>query len=379
MDNKINYYRVLELDESASVADIKQAYRKMAMRYHPDVNHEENASQKFEEIKLAYEILQDIKTKEADREAHSFYSAYDVFSDFLARAKTLREESFQENIFVKSYTDVKQKTKVLKEEENNWKDVINNAEDENSVNHQTIREAIIKSFIEEINNQKINLFDVYLRIYMYKQILNLNKLSYEKRRIFLMKQEIYINAIKKEQDYLNFIKYVNKYGDFDININLFIDPSLVNYNFNESISYTSLKPCWRCETIGCDYCDQTGYVEKEQTYRIQADLSKSNKRKVVIRGKGHETQWGKGNVNIKIIIKPNLLQTTGSTTKSEIEPYKKYSNELNSQAMQVSSKVLSYCSTQINEMYQLAKENPKLSIPLTILVFVVIILLAALL
>ncbi len=379
MDNKINYYQVLELDESASVADIKQAYRKLAMRYHPDVNHDEDASQKFEEIKLAYEILQDIKTKEIDREAHSFYNAYDVFSDFLARAKTMREESFQENIFVKSYADVKQKTKVLKEEEDNWKEVINDAENENTFNHQTIRDAIIKSFIEEINNQKINLFDVYLRIYMDKQILNLNKLSYEKRRIFLMKQEIYINAIKREQDYLDFIKYVNKYGDFDININLFIDPSLVNYKFNESISYQSLKPCWRCEGLGCEYCDQIGYVEKEQTYRIQADLSKSNKRKVVIRGKGHETQWGKGNVNIKIIVKANLLTNTGTATKLEIEPYKKYSAELNSQAMQTSSKVLSYCCQQANEMYRLAKENPKLSIPLGILILAVIILLAALL
>lgn len=58
-ENKRDYYEVLGVKKDASDADIKRAYRKMAAQYHPDVNHEPDAEQKFKEINEANEILSD--------------------------------------------------------------------------------------------------------------------------------------------------------------------------------------------------------------------------------------------------------------------------------------------------------------------------------
>ncbi|PBQ30648.1 molecular chaperone DnaJ [Sphingobacteriaceae bacterium] len=56
----IDYYKVLEIDKSASEADVKKAYRKLARKYHPDVNpNDESAKQKFQKINEANEVLSD--------------------------------------------------------------------------------------------------------------------------------------------------------------------------------------------------------------------------------------------------------------------------------------------------------------------------------
>jgi curved DNA-binding protein len=56
----IDYYKVLELDSSASQADIKKAYRKLARKYHPDLNpNEKTAQARFQQINEAHEVLSD--------------------------------------------------------------------------------------------------------------------------------------------------------------------------------------------------------------------------------------------------------------------------------------------------------------------------------
>ncbi|MCF6310434.1 MAG: DnaJ domain-containing protein [Sulfurimonas sp.] len=56
-------YETLEITESASESEIKKAYRKLARQYHPDVNSEAGAEDKFKEINSAYEILSDKQKK----------------------------------------------------------------------------------------------------------------------------------------------------------------------------------------------------------------------------------------------------------------------------------------------------------------------------
>jgi curved DNA-binding protein len=56
----IDYYKVLEITKAASESDIKSAYRKLARKYHPDLNpNDENAKKKFQQINEANEVLSD--------------------------------------------------------------------------------------------------------------------------------------------------------------------------------------------------------------------------------------------------------------------------------------------------------------------------------
>jgi molecular chaperone DnaJ len=54
-----DYYEVLGVSRDASAADIKQAYRRLARKYHPDVNKEADAEERFKEVNAAYEVLSD--------------------------------------------------------------------------------------------------------------------------------------------------------------------------------------------------------------------------------------------------------------------------------------------------------------------------------
>lgn len=59
-----NYYELLGVSKDASAAEIRKAYRKKALQYHPDKNKDDNAEEMFKKISNAYEILSDAKTRQ---------------------------------------------------------------------------------------------------------------------------------------------------------------------------------------------------------------------------------------------------------------------------------------------------------------------------
>ncbi len=66
MAEKRDYYEVLGLKKGASEDEIKKAFRKMAMKYHPDKNPgDKKAEEKFKEINEAYSVLSDPDRKRA--------------------------------------------------------------------------------------------------------------------------------------------------------------------------------------------------------------------------------------------------------------------------------------------------------------------------
>ena len=60
-----DYYRILGVDKSAKLSEIKKAYFTLAKKYHPDINKEPNAKEKFTEISEAYDTLSDEQKRRA--------------------------------------------------------------------------------------------------------------------------------------------------------------------------------------------------------------------------------------------------------------------------------------------------------------------------
>lgn len=72
--NKKDYYEVLGVQKNASDEEIKRAFRKLAKQYHPDVNKEPGAEEKFKEIGEAYAILSDPqKRRQYDQFGHAAF------------------------------------------------------------------------------------------------------------------------------------------------------------------------------------------------------------------------------------------------------------------------------------------------------------------
>lgn len=59
-----DYYKTLGIQKGATDDDIKKAYRKLALKYHPDKNKAAGAEEKFKEIAEAYEVLSDKKKRD---------------------------------------------------------------------------------------------------------------------------------------------------------------------------------------------------------------------------------------------------------------------------------------------------------------------------
>ena len=81
---KRDYYEILGISKDASKSEIKKAYRKLALKYHPDKNQDKGAEEKFKEISEAYAVLyDDEKRKLYDQYGHAGidqrFSSEDIF------------------------------------------------------------------------------------------------------------------------------------------------------------------------------------------------------------------------------------------------------------------------------------------------------------
>ena len=82
-----DYYKTLGVEKGASADDIKKAFRKLAVKYHPDRNPDKGSEDKFKEINEAYAVLSDPEKKQkydtfGSSGFHQQYSQEDIFRNF---------------------------------------------------------------------------------------------------------------------------------------------------------------------------------------------------------------------------------------------------------------------------------------------------------
>lgn len=111
----IDYYKILELEKTASAEEIKKAYRKLARRYHPDLNpNDKEANRKFQQINEANEVLSDPeKRKKYDQYGQNWQHA-DAFEKAKQQQQTAnagghgnytRNEAFGEDFSSGDFSD----------------------------------------------------------------------------------------------------------------------------------------------------------------------------------------------------------------------------------------------------------------------------------
>lgn len=100
LSSEKNLYAILEISSSANETVIKAAYRKLARKYHPDLNSgDESCVEKFKEITEAYEILSDSKTKKNYDILRGYYknTSYAKFNEAEKAYKETTKEEKKEN------------------------------------------------------------------------------------------------------------------------------------------------------------------------------------------------------------------------------------------------------------------------------------------
>ncbi|EAI7265381.1 DnaJ C-terminal domain-containing protein [Campylobacter coli] len=92
-------YETLGVSKNASADEIKKAYRRLARQYHPDINKEKGAEEKFKEINAAYEILSDEKKRaQYDQYGDSMFGGQS-FHDFSRNAGGVNLDDILKDLF----------------------------------------------------------------------------------------------------------------------------------------------------------------------------------------------------------------------------------------------------------------------------------------
>lgn len=158
LDRKLNYYDILNVEEDASSTQIKKAYKKLVLKYHPDVIKDTDNSEKFKEITKAYNVLKDEELRNEYnqhlKKNEGFFPKID-FQYCFHEFKRKKDEIL--NLFKIFFKNISGKNNELNI---NYQDNI----DLFSYNGINAQEEVIKMTIDELEERLLFSDNTYVRI-----------------------------------------------------------------------------------------------------------------------------------------------------------------------------------------------------------------------
>ena len=153
-----NHYKTLGLEPTASSDEVTQAFRKLALKYHPDRNDSPDAALRFQEVYEAYEVLKNVAKRQEQVPAHLRYDLLKTDS-VRSRARNLTREEVKDlqasEMFATTalnlddlLQDIKDVGSTLREREKELKKEVKNAK----LNEQQLRDALRK-MTEEMRDE----------------------------------------------------------------------------------------------------------------------------------------------------------------------------------------------------------------------------------
>jgi DnaJ-class molecular chaperone len=200
----MNPYDILKVKKNTSIEDIKKAYRKLALKYHPDKNigDKEESSKKFKEISEAYQILSDPEKKKI----------YDNFG------KVHHNFVSPENLFQHIFKDVDPKiVKFISNTYSNISEAINQSENGNikdiftNIDSKSIITDSLEALKIYLNSSRNKNTESFKKVKNNIHIIDINKICENNNIILPLENyfkfsEFTINILEKQQSYIYKLK-----------------------------------------------------------------------------------------------------------------------------------------------------------------------------